>query len=356
MAGNTFGRYFAFTTFGESHGPAIGCVIDGVPANFNLHLEPIQAALNARRPGQSGVTSPRNEADQVEVLSGVFEGKTLGSPIMLLIKNQDARSQDYDALKSVFRPGHGDFVYQQKYGIRDHRGGGRASARETAARVAAGAVAAQILQQLFSINIECAVTQIGEIKAQQFQDASCHPLPFNFADSACEPQLNALFAALKEEGDSIGAEITAIATGVPVAWGEPIYRKLDSELAHAMMGINAAKAVSIGDGFEAIFQRGSESRDAMPASGFASNHAGGIVAGLSTGQPIAVRVAFKATSSVKAAIATQTVSGEATTLSVGGRHDPCVGIRAVPIVKAMFYCVLLDACLQRQSEKNISPS
>jgi chorismate synthase len=350
MSGNTFGHLFRVTTFGESHGVALGCVIDGCPPQVPLSVADIQAALNRRRPGQNAYTTARNEPDQVEILSGVFEGMTTGTPIGLMIRNQDQRSQDYSAIKDVFRPGHADFSYQKKYGIRDYRGGGRASARETTMRVAAGAVALKCLEQSFNVNICAGVDQIGAVQAQVPDFGAVAQNAFNFLDAAQIPALETLFAELSQAGDSVGAGIALRVEGVPPGLGAPVFDKLDADLAHALMSINAVKAVALGDGFAAISSYGSAQRDAMTESGFASNHAGGILGGISTGQPIEARVAFKATSSIKKPIQTQTMHGEPTELEVFGRHDPCVAIRAVPIVEAMAALVVLDHLLRQRAQ------
>ena len=350
MAGNTFGHLFRVTTFGESHGVALGCVIDGCPPQVPLTEADIQAALNRRRPGQNAYTTPRNEPDQVEILSGVFEGLTTGTPIGLLIRNQDQRSQDYSAIKEVFRPGHADFSYQKKYGIRDYRGGGRASARETTMRVAAGAVALQCLRQCFDVRVQAGVDQIGAIQTETKDFSQVADNAFNFLDAKQVLALESLFAELCEAGDSVGAGISLRVEGVPPGLGAPVFDKLDADLAHALASINAVKAVSLGAGFDVISSYGSAQRDAMTESGFASNHAGGILGGISTGQPIEARLAFKATSSIKKPIQTQTVQGDATKLEVFGRHDPCVAIRAVPIVEAMTALVILDHLLRQRAQ------
>lgn len=350
MSGNSFGDLFKVTSFGESHGVALGCIIDGCPAGMSLCEADIQPALNRRRPGTSAYTTQRKEADQVELLSGVFEGKTTGTPIALLVRNQDQRSQDYDAVKDVFRPGHADWSYQKKYGIRDYRGGGRASARETVMRVAAGAIAARYLEQYYGITCFAYVDQIGSIRARTVDEAARDTNPFQFVDPEQLPQLEDLFAQLKAEGDSIGSVISVQIRGVPAGLGAPVFQKLDADLAHALMGINAVKAVSIGAGFDLVEQRGSESRDPLLKDGFQTNYAGGILGGISTGQTITARAAFKATSSVAQSIQTLNTQGEPTSVVVQGRHDPCVSLRAVPIVEAMAALVVMDHLLKQRAQ------
>ena len=342
MSANTFGSSFALTTFGESHGPSIGGVIDGCPAGLILDEAHIAQAMAKRRPGQSGVTSPRDEQDAVEFLSGLFEGKTTGCPIAFIIQNTNTKSKDYEKLKDCFRPGHADYTYQQKFGHRDWRGGGRASARETASRVVAGAVAEQVLTQL-GITLNAGLVQMGPIKAQTLDWTTVDDNLFYCPDPNCVGDMTDLIATLKEKGDSIGAKIMVRATGVPAGLGVPVYEKLDSQLASAMMSINAVKAVEIGEGMACVEQFGSQHRDQWTQDGqFASNHAGGILGGISSGQPICVSVAFKPTSSIPKPAQTVSLTGEPQTIEVTGRHDPCVGIRAVSVVKAMLAIVLLD--------------
>ncbi len=353
MTGSTIGHTFRVTTFGESHGVALGCIIDGCPPNLALHEADIQSALDRRRPGRNDYTTKRSEPDQVQILSGVFEGKTTGTPIGLLIKNQDQRSRDYDQIKHVFRPGHADWSYMQKYGIRDYRGGGRASARETVMRVAAGAIAAKYLQEELGISICAYVSQIGKVVAQSYNREQVAQNPFGFVDPSKHEALIELFEQLHLDGDSVGALIEVMIEGVPAGLGEPVFSKLDADLAGALMGINAVKAVSIGDGFDVISSFGSMQRDAMSNDGFESNHAGGILGGISTGQPIQARVAFKPTSSIRQAIQTQNMAGEVESVGVTGRHDPCVAIRAVPIVEAMCALVIMDH-YQRQKAQNLN--
>ena len=342
MASNTTGHIFTLTTAGESHGAAMSAIIDGCPAGLGLSVDDIQKELDRRRPGQSKHTSARKEADVVEILSGVFEGVTTGMPISLLIRNQDQRSRDYDSLQDVFRPGHADYTYYHKYGIRDHRGGGRASARETAMWVAAGAIAKKYLAEIAGISICGYLSQIGEIVPEQPNLAAVGENPFFFPDMSKLDAIDALLTEIRRSKDSIGAKVSVVASNVPVGLGEPVFDKLDAEIAKAMMSINAAKGVEIGDGFAVVNQKGSAHRDAMRQAGFQSNHAGGVLGGISTGQDILVSVAFKPTSSIPTPIQTITTAGEETNLIVKGRHDPCVGIRAVPIVEARLAMVLLD--------------
>lgn len=345
MSGSSFGKLFSITTFGESHGPALGCTVDGCPPGLPLVEEDIQIELNRRRPGSSHYTTQRNEPDQVQILSGVFEGVTTGTPIGLLIINQDAKSKDYSEIKNQFRPGHADYTYYHKYGIRDYRGGGRASARETAMRVAAGAIAKKFLAHK-GIQIRGFIAQIGNITPDHFSWDAVSQNVFSFPDSNKLPALEQLITTLRRQGDSIGAKVTLVATGVPVGLGEPVFDKLDADIAKAMMGINAVKAVSIGDGFECVTQLGSEHRDEITHSGFLSNHAGGILGGISSGQDIIVNLAFKPTPSIRIPGRTLTITGEETLVATKGRHDPCVGLRAVPIAEAMLTLVLMDHWLR----------
>lgn len=351
MAGNTFGTLFKVTTFGESHGPAIGCVVDGCPPQLPLSEADIQPFLDKRKPGQSRYTTQRREDDRVEILSGVFEGKTTGAPIMLLIRNTDQRSSDYEAIKNLFRPGHADYTYHHKYGHRDYRGGGRSSARETAARVAAGAIARLFLQHQLGITIVGYLRQLGTIDIAFENEADIDNNPFFCPNASQVETLAAYIDTLRREGDSIGARVNIIARGVPVGLGSPVFDKLDASLAYAMMSINAVKAVEIGAGFAAVTQKGSEHRDEMSAQGFLSNHAGGILGGISTGQDIEVSMALKPTSSIVTPGKTITLEGKETEVVTKGRHDPCVGIRAVPIAEAMMALVLMDHYLQYQAYK-----
>lgn len=347
MSGSSFGRLFKVTTFGESHGPALGCIVDGCPPGLVLDEARIQGYLDKRRPGTSRYTSQRRETDKVEILSGVFEGKTTGTPIALCIRNQDARSADYEALKNLYRPGHADFTYQAKYGHRDYRGGGRASARETAARVAAGAIARLYLEEHFGLRIKGHLAQIGDLVLSYEREDAIDTNPFFCPNDAQIPAIAAMIDTLRKEGDSIGALVAVQATGVPAGLGEPVFDKLDALLAQAMMSINAVKAVEIGEGVAVTRARGSQHRDEMDATGFLSNHAGGILGGISTGEPIQVRLALKPTPSITIPGRTVTTTGEEITMITKGRHDPCVGIRAVPIAEAMMALCLMD-CVLRQ--------
>jgi len=342
MNGNSFGYNFVVTTCGESHGPALLAIVDGCPAGMELAESDIQPALDRRRPGQSKFTTQRRELDQVKILSGVFEGKTTGAPIGLIIENQDQRSKDYSEIKDKFRPGHADYTYWHKYGIRDYRGGGRSSARETAMRVAAGAIAGKYLQEFAGINIQAYLSQLGPIKLAPVAISEINNNPFFTAEPSKIPELEAYIKQLRKDGDSVGAEVTVVAKGVPVGFGEPVFRKLDADIAGAMMGINAAKAVAIGDGFICAEQRGSEHRDELNADGFLSNHAGGTLGGISSGQDLIAKVVFKPTPSITKAGKTLDINGNETEVITKGRHDPCVGIRAVPIVEAMLALVLMD--------------
>lgn len=350
MAGNTIGTLFAVTTFGESHGPAIGCVIDGCPPGLELAEADLQRDLDRRRPGRTRHTSQRREPDQAKILSGVFEGRTTGAPIALLIENQDARSKDYSALRELFRPGHADYTWERKYGVRDHRGGGRSSARETAMRVAAGAVAKKWLRERYGVRIRGCVRQVGPLRAEGTDWAAVEANPFFFPDAAQVPQLEQYMDALRRDGDSVGACVEVEAAGLPVGWGEPVFERLDAAVAQALMSINAAKAVGIGDGFAVVAQRGSEHRDEMAPDGFLSNHAGGVLGGVSSGQALRAAVAFKPTSSIRIPGRTIDRSGQAAEVVTKGRHDPCVGLRAVPIAEAMLALVLADHALRHRAQ------
>lgn len=360
MSGNSIGKLFVVTSFGESHGPAIGCVVDGCPPGLALNATDIQHDLNRRRPGQSRHTTQRRESDQVQILSGVFEGYTTGTPIGLIIYNEDQRSKDYTAIAHAFRPGHADYTYQQKYGYRDYRGGGRASARETAMRVAAGAVAKKYLYVHAGISIRGFCSQLGPIRPQHFDWEQVNNNPFFFPDATKVVELEAYMDALRKAGNSVGAEVTVIATGVPPGLGEPIFDRLDADIAHAMMGINAVKGVEIGAGFGCILQKGTEHRDEMTPQGFLSNHAGGILGGISSGQDILVRIALKPTSSLRIPAQTIDLNGQTTEIITTGRHDPCVGIRATPIAEAMLAIVLMDHFLrhrgQNQGINSVTPT
>ncbi|MGO4999566.1 chorismate synthase [Oceanisphaera sp. W20_SRM_FM3] len=349
MAGNSIGTLFRVSTFGESHGIALGAVVDGVPPGIELCEADLQQDLDRRKPGTSRFTTQRREADEVRILSGVFEGKTTGTSIGLLIENTDQRSKDYSDIKDLFRPGHADYTYHQKYGIRDYRGGGRSSARETAMRVAAGAIAKKVLAK-YGVSIFGHLTQLGPIKAEAFDKSVIETNPFFFADAGKLEALDQYMRDLKKEGNSIGAKIQVVAQGVPVGLGEPVFDRLDADIAHALMSINAVKGVEIGDGFDVVEQKGSEHRDEMQPSGFASNHAGGILGGISSGQDIVASIALKPTSSIMVPGHTISTTGEAAELVTRGRHDPCVGIRAVPIAEAMLAIVLLDHLLLHRGQ------
>ena len=351
MSFNSFGHVFRFTTWGESHGPALGAVVDGCPPGLALGETDIQPFLDARRPGQSKYTTQRQEPDAVRILSGVFEGRTTGTPISLMIENLDQRSKDYSEVAKAYRPGHADYAYDAKYGLRDYRGGGRSSARETAARVAAGAVARLVVPE---VTIVAHVIEIGGDRAEAFDPAEIANNPFFCADAAAAARWEVLVDNARKAGSSLGAVVECVATGVPAGWGAPIYAKLDAELAHAMMGINAVKAVEIGDGFSAARLRGEENADPMRpgADGpdFLANHAGGIAGGISTGQPVVVRVAFKPTSSILTPVETIDREGNAAEIMTKGRHDPCVGIRGTPVVEAMMALVLADQKLLHRAQ------
>ncbi|MFM2479578.1 chorismate synthase [Celerinatantimonas sp. MCCC 1A17872] len=350
MAGNSIGQHFRVTTFGESHGVALGCIIDGCPSGLEIDEAMIQKDLDRRRPGSSRYTTARRESDTVKILSGVFEGKTTGTSIGLLIENTDQRSKDYSAISQLFRPGHADYTYHQKYGIRDYRGGGRSSARETAMRVAAGAIAKAYLKSKLGIEIHGYLSQLGPIKAQKIDWQQIEQNPFFFPDADGLDELDAFMRDLKKQGDSIGAKVSVCATRVPVGLGEPVFDRLDADIAHALMSINAVKAVSIGDGFDVVTQHGSEHRDALTPQGFSSNHAGGVLGGISSGQDIIAHIALKPTSSITVPGQTINIDGEPTEVVTKGRHDPCVGIRAVPIAEAMLAIVLMDHYLRNRGQ------
>lgn len=350
MSGNTFGTLFTVTSFGESHGPAIGCIVDGCPPGLALTEALIQPFLDKRKPGQSKFTSQRREDDHVQILSGVFEGKTTGTPIALMIPNSDQRSSDYENIKDRFRPGHADFTYHHKYGHRDYRGGGRSSARETAARVAAGAIARLYLQQYLNLEIVGYLQQMGPIVTLFEDEAEINNNPFFCPNKHQVQELADYIEALRRDGDSIGARIGVFARGVPIGLGDPIFDKLDATLAAAMMSINAVKGVEIGAGFSAVTQRGSEHRDEMNATGFLSNNAGGILGGISTGQQLDVSMVLKPTSSIVTPGKTVDVNGAEVDVVTKGRHDPCVGIRAVPIAEAMMAIVLMDHYLRHKAQ------
>ncbi len=350
MAGNTFGRVFTVTSFGESHGPALGCVIDGCPPGLELAEADLQSDVERRRSGTSQFTSQRREPDKVRILSGVFEGRTTGTPIGLLVENEDQRSRDYEKIKDRFRPGHADYTYQQKYGFRDHRGGGRSSARETVMRVAAGAIARKYLRERLNVRIQGYLAQMGPLVLEPKSPSSAHENPFFCPDPSRVKELEDYIWSLREAGDSIGARVTVVASGVPPGLGEPVFERLDADLAGAMMGINAVKGVEIGAGFGAVVQRGSEHRDELTPQGFRSNHAGGVLGGISSGQDIVVSIALKPTSSITLPGATIDVDGKPADIVTTGRHDPCVGIRATPIAEAMMALVLMDHYLRFRAQ------
>lgn len=350
MSGNTFGILFCVTSFGESHGPAYGGVVDGCPPGMALSAADIQKELERRKPGSSRHVTQRRESDAVEILSGVYEGRTTGTAIGFLIRNEDARSKDYDAIARKFRPGHADYTYWQKYGIRDPRGGGRASARETVVRVAAGAIARKWLKERYGVAVRGYLAQIGSRKLLFRDWESVDRNPFFCPDPAAVPELEKLVDELRASGDSIGARVNVVASGVPVGWGEPVYGRLDAEIAAAMMSINAVKGVEIGAGFAAVEQKGSEHGDEMSPQGFLSNHNGGVLGGISTGQDLTVSIALKPTSSIRLPRRTIDLEGRATTVETAGRHDPCVGIRATPIAEAMLACVLMDHALRHRAQ------
>ncbi|WP_299196904.1 chorismate synthase [uncultured Amphritea sp.] len=349
MSGNTYGKLFTVTTFGESHGPALGCIIDGCPPGIELTEADLQRDLDRRKPGTSRHTTQRREADEVRILSGVFEGKTTGTPIGLLIENTDQRSKDYSNIEETFRPAHADYVYTHKYGFRDYRGGGRSSARETAMRVAAGAVAKKFLAAK-GVEVRGYLSQLGPIKIDGFDWDQVEQNPFFCPDVNKVAEMEAYMDALRKEGNSVGAKISVSATGVPVGLGEPIFDRLDAELAHALMSINAVKGVEIGDGFACVEQKGTEHRDEMTPEGFLSNHSGGILGGISTGQEITAHIALKPTSSLRLPGRSINSRGEAIEVVTHGRHDPCVGIRATPIAEAMMAIVLMDHLLRHRAQ------
>ncbi len=357
MSGNTLGRLFCVTSFGESHGPAYGCVVDGCPPGLELSEADIQHELDRRKPGTSRHVTQRREADRVEILSGVFEGRTTGTAIGLLVRNEDQRSKDYGNIAESFRPGHADYTYWQKYGIRDYRGGGRASARETLVRVAAGAIAKKWLREKYGVTIRGYLSQLGPNKIALRDWSAVERNPFFVPDMDAVPALENYVDALRKSGDSCGAKITVVAAGVPVGWGEPVYDRLDADIAYAMMGINAVKGVEIGAGFASVEQKGSEHSDEITPGGFVSNNAGGVLGGISTGQDLLVNLAIKPTSSIRLARRSINKKGEAVTVETHGRHDPCVGIRATPIAEAMLALVLADHALrQRAQNADVSTS
>jgi chorismate synthase len=350
MAGNTFGKLYCVTSFGESHGPAYGGVIDGCPPGLALSEADIQVELDRRKPGTSRHVTQRRESDRVEILSGVFEGTTTGTAIGFVIRNEDQRSKDYSAIAETFRPGHADYTYWQKYGIRDYRGGGRASARETMVRVVAGAIAKKYLRERYGVTIRGYLAQLGPLAIPFESWEAVNQNPFFAPNAGIVPQLEAHMDALREAGDSCGAKVTVVAEGVPVGWGEPVYGRFDADLASAMMGINAVKGVEIGAGFASVAQRGTEHGDELTPKGFLSNNAGGVLGGITTGQDVVVHIALKPTSSIRVPRRSIDRQGKATTVSTTGRHDPCVGIRATPIAEAMLAIVLMDHALRHRAQ------
>ena len=350
MSGNTFGKLFTVTSFGESHGPALGAVVDGCPPGLPLCEEDLQFDLDRRKPGQSRFTTQRREADQVKILSGVFEGLTTGTPIGLLIENTDQRSKDYSKIKDQIRPAHADYTYEMKYGIRDYRGGGRSSARETAMRVAAGAIAKKYLRETQGINVHGYISQLGPLKIAQVQLDTIENNPFFCPDPDLVPQLETYMGALSKEGNSIGAKITVCATGLPVGLGEPVFDRLDADIAHGLMSINAVKGVEVGAGFASVEQKGSEHRDEITEEGFTSNNSGGILGGISSGQDIIASIALKPTSSIRLPGVSIDKDNQPAEVVTTGRHDPCVGIRAVPIAEAMLALVLMDHLLRNRGQ------
>ena len=350
MSGNTLGKLFCVTSFGESHGPAIGCVVDGCPPGLAIDAADIQRELDRRKPGTSRHVTQRREADEVEILSGVFEGVTTGTPIALLIRNTDQRSRDYGNIADTFRPGHADYAYQQKYGLRDYRGGGRSSARETAGRVAAGAIARKWLYERYGVVIRGYMAQLGAVEIPFVDWNEVDRNPFFAPNAGIVPQLEDYMDALRKSGDSIGARINVIATGVPPGWGEPVYDRLDADIAHAMMGINAVKGVEIGAGFASVVQRGTEHSDEMTPDGYLSNNSGGVLGGISTGQDVIVSMAIKPTSSIRLDRRSIDRGGHPVVVNTHGRHDPCVGIRATPIAESMLALVLMDHALRQRAQ------
>lgn len=356
MAGNSIGQLFRVTTFGESHGVALGCIVDGCPPGISLCEEDLQRDLDRRKPGTSKFATQRREGDVVRILSGVFEGKTTGTSIGMLIENTDQRSKDYSNIKDTFRPAHADYAFEHKYGTRDYRGGGRSSARETAMRVAAGALAKKVLQEQFAVTVRGYMSQLGPLKAETIDWDIVETNPFFCPDAALIPELEAYMAALNKEGNSIGAKITVCASGVPPGWGEPVFDKLDADIAHAMMGINAAKSVEIGAGVDVVTQKGTEHRDEISPEGFLSNNAGGTLGGISSGQDIVAHVGFKPTSSIRLPGQSIDRDGKSVEVVTKGRHDPCVGVRATPIVESMLAIVLLDHALRQRGQNGDAAS
>ena len=350
MSGNTFGKLFSVTTFGESHGPVLGCVVDGCPPGLELDATDLQADLDRRKPGKSRYTTQRRELDEIKILSGTFEGKTTGTPIGMIIENVDQKPKDYTKIKELFRPSHADYTYFQKYGVRDYRGGGRSSARETTMRVAAGAIAKKFLAKKLSVEIFGYVSQLGSIAYEHFDKDEIEQNSFFFPDPNKVKQLESFMQDLIKEGNSIGAKVTVLARNVPVGLGEPIFDKLDADIAHALMSINAVKGVELGSGFDSISQKGTENRDELSPKGFLSNNSGGVLGGISTGQTITASLALKPTSSIRISGRSINIRGDSEDVSTTGRHDPCVGIRAVPIAEAMLAITIMDHFLRHRAQ------
>ena len=350
MSGNSIGKLFTVTSFGESHGPAIGCIVDGCPPGLEISSTDLQHDLNRRKPGQSRYTTQRREDDEINILSGVFEGKTTGSSIGMIIENQDQKSKDYSKIKDLFRPSHADYTYHQKYGNRDYRGGGRSSARETALRVAAGGIAKKYLKQVAGIKIYGYVSQLGSIKSEVFEKGAIENNPFFFPDPSKVKELEAYMQALLKQGNSIGAKVSVVAENMPVGLGDPVFDRLDADIAHSLMSINAVKGVEIGAGFGSVSQTGTEHRDELTPEGFLSNNSGGVLGGISSGQSILANLALKPTSSIRIPGASIDKAGRAVEVVTTGRHDPCVGIRAVPIAEAMLAITLMDHYLRHRAQ------
>jgi chorismate synthase len=350
MSGNTIGKLFSVTTFGESHGPVLGCVVDGCPPGLELDATDLQADLDRRKPGKSRYTTQRRELDEIKILSGTFEGKTTGTPIGMIIENVDQKPKDYTKIKELFRPSHADYTYFQKYGVRDYRGGGRSSARETTMRVAAGAIAKKFLAKKLSVEIFGYVSQLGSIAYEHFDKDEIEQNSFFFPDPNKVEQLESFMQDLIKEGNSIGAKVTVLARNVPVGLGEPIFDKLDADIAHALMSINAVKGVELGSGFDSISQKGTENRDELSPKGFLSNNSGGVLGGISTGQTITASLALKPTSSIRISGRSINIRGDSEDISTTGRHDPCVGIRAVPIAEAMLAITIMDHFLRHRAQ------
>ena len=350
MSGNSIGKLFTVTSFGESHGPAIGCIVDGCPPGLEISSTDLQHDLNRRKPGQSRYTTQRREDDEINILSGVFEGKTTGSSIGMIIENQDHKSKDYNKIKDLFRPSHADYTYHQKYGNRDYRGGGRSSARETALRVAAGGIAKKYLKQVAGIEIYGYVSQLGSVKSEVFEKGAIENNPFFFPDPSKIKELEAYMQALLKQGNSIGAKVSVVAENMPVGLGDPVFDRLDADIAHSLMSINAVKGVEIGAGFGSVSQTGTEHRDELTPEGFLSNNSGGVLGGISSGQSILANLALKPTSSIRIPGASIDKAGRAVEVVTTGRHDPCVGIRAVPIAEAMLAITLMDHYLRHRAQ------